>query len=71
MSDEVVKFDSSGKAQNHLNCKHYEVVIYKDHLKVDLQKTLKQYSTIKYWAYILHDKDDTDAHYHIYINFVK
>ena len=28
-----------------------------------------KYKTIKEWAYILHDKDDTRPHYHIYINF--
>lgn len=27
-----------------------------------------KYSTIKKWAYIIHDKDDTRPHYHIYIN---
>ena len=52
-----------------MNLKHYEIVIYKDYLKVDIQKTLKEYKTIKKWAYILHDKDDTDPHYHIYVNF--
>ena len=46
-----------------------EIVIYLPHLKVDIQQTLKKYKTIKQWAYILHDKDDTDAHYHIYLNF--
>ena len=30
-----------------------------------------EYKTIKQWAYILHDKDDTRPHYHIYINFGK
>lgn len=52
-----------------LNLRHCEIVIYKEYLKVDIQKTLKEYSTIKHWAYILHDKDDTDPHYHIYIHF--
>ena len=46
-----------------------EIVIYLPHLKVDIQQTLKKYKTIKQWAYILHDKDDTDPHYHIYLNF--
>ncbi len=52
-----------------MKLKHYEIVIYKDHLKVDIQKTCKEHKTIKKWAYILHDKDDTDPHYHIYVNF--
>ena len=52
-----------------MKLKHYEIVIYKEHLKVDIQKVCKEYKTIKKWAYILHDKDDTDPHYHIYVNF--
>ena len=46
-----------------------EIVIYLPHLKVDIQETCKKYKTIKQWAYILHDKDDTGPHYHIYLNF--
>lgn len=46
-----------------------EIVIYLPHLKVDIQETIKKYKSIKQWAYILHDKDDTDPHYHIYLNF--
>ena len=46
-----------------------EVVIQKDRLKVDIQEVCKKYKTIKQWAYILHDKDDTAPHYHIYLNF--
>lgn len=46
-----------------------EIVIYLPHLKVDIQETIKKYKTIKQWAYILHDKDDTNPHYHIYLNF--
>lgn len=52
-----------------MKLKHYEIVIYQEHLKVDIQETLKKYQTIKRWAYILHDKDDTKPHYHIYVNF--
>lgn len=46
-----------------------EIVTDVDKLNVDLQATLMKYSTIKQWAYIVHDKDDTRAHYHIYLNF--
>ena len=46
-----------------------EIVTDVDKLKVDLQSTLMKYRTIKQWAYIIHDKDDTRAHYHIYLNF--
>ena len=46
-----------------------EIVTDVDKLNVDLQATLMKYTTIKQWAYIVHDKDDTRAHYHIYINF--
>ena len=46
-----------------------EIVTDVDKLNVDLQATLMKYRTIKQWAYIVHDKDDTRAHYHIYLNF--
>lgn len=52
-----------------MNLRQMEIVIYKEHLKVDIQETCKKYKTIKQWAYILHDKDDTGPHYHIYLNF--
>ena len=54
-----------------MNLKHYEIVIDEDKLKVDIQQTCMEYKTIKKWAYILHDKDDTRNHYHIYVNFGK
>jgi len=46
-----------------------EIVTDADKLKVDIQETCMNYKTIKQWAYILHDKDDTRDHYHIYLNF--
>ncbi len=46
-----------------------EVVTDVDKLRVDLQKTFMKYKTIKDWAYIIHDKDDTRPHYHIYLHF--
>ena len=46
-----------------------EIVTDKDKLSVDIQATCMKYKTIKQWAYILHDKDDTRPHYHIYLNF--
>ena len=49
--------------------KHCEIVCNVDKLKVDIQETIRKYKTIKYWAYIKHDKDDTAPHYHIYLNF--
>lgn len=52
-----------------MKLKHYEIVIEEDRLKVDIQKVCMEYKTIKKWAYILHDKDDTRNHYHIYVNF--
>ena len=48
---------------------HIEIVRDVDKLKVDIQQTCMQHKTIKQWAYILHDKDDTRPHYHIYLNF--
>ena len=49
--------------------KQMEIVTDVDKLKVDIQETIMKYQTIKQWAYIIHDKDDTRPHYHIYINF--
>lgn len=52
-----------------MNLRQMEIVVYLPYLKVDIQETCKKYKTIKQWAYILHDKDDTSPHYHIYLNF--
>lgn len=52
-----------------MQLKQYEVVIFEDHLKVDIQEVCKKYKTIKHWAYINHNKDDTKSHYHVYVNF--
>ena len=53
-----------------MKLKHYEVETQPQFLKEPLQDILKRYSTIKKWAYILHDKDkDTTPHFHIYVNF--
>ena len=49
--------------------KQYEIVTDADKISVDIQKTCMERKTIKKWAYILHDKDDTRPHYHIYLNF--
>ena len=49
--------------------KHCEVVSNKSHITVDIQSVIRSKKSIKQWAYILHDKDDTAAHYHIYLNF--
>ena len=52
-----------------MKLRHMEIVTDADKLKVDIQQTIMRYKTIKQWAYILHDKDDTRPHYHIYLNF--
>ena len=52
-----------------MHLRQYEIVQDADKLKVDIQATCMKYKTIKQWAYILHDKDDTRPHYHIYLNF--
>ena len=52
-----------------MQLKQYEIVQNKDLLTVDIQEVCMKYKTIKEWAYILHDKDDTRPHYHIYVNF--
>jgi len=54
-----------------MQLRHYEIVTDADKLNVDIQKTCMEHTTIKHWAYILHDKDDTRPHYHIYVNFGK
>ena len=46
-----------------------EIVCDVDKMPVDIQETIMKYKTIKQWAYIVHDKDDTRPHYHIYLNF--
>lgn len=51
--------------------KHCEVVSNVEYLKVDIQDVIRSKKSIKQWAYILHDKDDTKPHYHIYLNFGK
>ena len=52
-----------------MQLKQYEIVCDVDKLKVDIQQTCMEHKTIKQWAYINHDKDDTRPHYHIYVNF--
>lgn len=52
-----------------MKLRHMEIVTDKDKLSVDIQQTVMKYKTIKQWAYILHDQDDTRPHYHIYLNF--
>lgn len=54
-----------------MNLRMCEIVIDQDKLKVDLQSVFMKYTTIKKWAYILHDKDDTRPHYHIALHFGK
>ncbi|MCD7728693.1 MAG: hypothetical protein LUI60_02110 [Clostridia bacterium] len=49
--------------------KQYEVESRVEFFKGDIQEIIKSHKTIKKWAYILHDKDDTAPHYHIYLNF--
>ena len=49
--------------------KHCEVESRVEFFKGDIQEIIKSKKTIKKWAYILHDKDDTAPHYHIYLHF--
>lgn len=49
--------------------KHCEVESRVEFIKCDIQEVIKSHTVIKKWAYILHDKDDTAPHYHIYLNF--
>ena len=52
-----------------MQLKQYEIVCDVDKLKVDIQQVCMEHKTIKQWAYINHDKDDTRPHWHIYVNF--
>lgn len=52
-----------------MNLRQCEIVCDVDKMPVDIQETIMSYKTIKQWAYINHDKDDTRAHYHIYLHF--
>lgn len=52
-----------------MNLRQCEIVTDVDKLNVDLQATFMKYNTIKKWAYIIHDKDDTRPHYHICLHF--
>lgn len=54
-----------------MQLRHCEIVQDKAHLTCDIQKVIMEHTTIKEWAYILHDKDDTRPHYHIYLHFGK
>ena len=55
--------------QKSPRAKHCEVVSDVEHIKVDIQAVIREKKSIKQYAYILHDKDDTAPHYHIYLNF--
>lgn len=52
-----------------MKLKQYEVVSQPQYIKGNVQDIIKSHKTIKHWAYILHDKDDSSPHYHIYLNF--
>ena len=52
-----------------MKLKQYEVVSRVEFFSEPIGDILRRYRTIKKYAYILHDKDDTAPHYHIYLNF--
>ena len=49
--------------------RQFDVLIFADDLKVDLEYICKAHKSIKEFAYIYHDKDGVKPHYHIYLNF--
>lgn len=55
--------------KKRLTLRRCEIVCDVDKLNVDIQQTCTRYSTIKQFAYINHDKDDTRPHYHILLFF--
>ena len=61
--------DTVEKKPKVLSWRRCEIVCDVDKLKVDIQQTCMKYDTIKDWAYINHDKDDTRPHYHIQLFF--
>ena len=61
--------DAKGSKNKWPSRKHFMIVQEKERLTCDIQKVIGEHTTIKQWAYILHDKDDTREHYHIYVNF--
>ena len=59
-----------------MNKRHIELIAYQDQITRNMIEIVcSGYTTIKEWAYILHDKDTNPdgtpkkAHYHIYLNF--
>jgi hypothetical protein len=47
--------------------KKFGLVIGVNELRGDIQKIIDSHSEIKRWAYILHDKDVEETHYHVYL----
>ena len=52
-----------------MKLKQYEVTSRVEFFSESIGDIVRRYRTIKKYAYILHDKDDTAPHYHIYLNF--
>ena len=52
-----------------MKLKQYEVTSRAEFFTEPIGDIVRRYRTIKKYAYILHDKDDTAPHYHIYLNF--
>ena len=69
MTDVLIYLVNSCTGGYKLYLKHCEVESRVEFIKCDIQEVIKEHQTIKHWAYILHDKDDTAPHYHIYLNF--
>ena len=64
------------KVGKNMNKRHIELIAYQDQITRNMiELVCSGYTTIKEWAYILHDKDinpdgtPKKAHYHIYLNF--
>lgn len=55
--------------KKRITMRRCEIVCDVDKINVDIQQVCAKYSTIKQWAYINHDKDDTRPHYHIMLFF--
>lgn len=73
----IKKMDCIEKGGKFPSAHQCEVMNYVEYFKEPPMVTIKKYSTIKHYAFILHDKDVNEngviepPHYHIYLNFGK
>lgn len=52
------------------NCRMVELVCDVDKITLDKIREVLARSCVEKWLYVIHDKDDTRPHYHVYLKFV-